>query len=244
MGNDISLFDQVQIIYQDETILVANKPAGLLSIPDGYAPNLPNLKKYLEGKFGSIWVVHRLDKLTSGLIVFARNAEAHRYLSLQFENRLVEKKYYCYVVGCPAWENFVTSFPLKVNADKKHRTLVDLEKGKPSKTAFSVVQMYTNVSYLEAIPYSGYTHQIRSHLFALGFPIFGDELYGFKETRYQNLLPEELRAGFKGFLMLCAKQITLDLPMNSQPKTFTIVLPQYFLDFFNTLIKKILYEND
>jgi tRNA pseudouridine32 synthase / 23S rRNA pseudouridine746 synthase len=236
MSIESTPLNQVQIIYLDDDILVVNKPAGLLTISDGYDPAQPYLKKYLEGKFGPIWVVHRLDKLTSGLIVFARNAEAHRYLSLQFENRSVEKKYHCYVVGKPAWTTYLNDYPLKVNADKKHRTLVDLEKGKPSKTAFSVIQTYTYLSCLEAIPHSGYTHQIRSHLYSLGFPIVGDELYGFKETRYQNLLPENLRDGFQGFLMLCAKQITLNLPLDHQPKTFSINLPHYFLDFHNALI--------
>jgi RluA family pseudouridine synthase len=236
MGTENVVLDQVQIVYQDDDILVVNKPAGLLTISDGYDPTQPYLKKYLEGKFGPIWVVHRLDKLTAGLIVFARDPEAHRYLSVQFEKRMVEKKYYCYVVGHPDWQSRVNDSPLKVNADKKHRTLVNLEKGKPSKTSFNVLRKYTFVSFVEAIPYTGYTHQIRSHLSSMGVPIVGDELYGFKEKRYQDLLPVKMREGFGGFLMLCAKQITFSLPMDHQPKTFTINLPQHFLDFENILI--------
>jgi len=224
------------MVYQDDDILVVNKPAGLLTLSDGYDPAQPYLKKYLEGKFGPIWVVHRLDKLTAGLIVLARDSETHRYLSIQFEKRLVEKKYYCYVVGCPDWQTRVNDTPLKVNADKKHRTLPDCEKGKPSKTSFRVIRELSFVSFVEAIPHTGYTHQIRSHLYSMGFPIFGDELYGFKELGYQDVLPEKMREGFDGFLMLCAKQITLSLPMDHQPKTFTIDLPSHFLKFENVII--------
>jgi RluA family pseudouridine synthase len=236
MAYENALLEQVQIIYQDDNVLVVNKPAGLLTIADGYDPTQPYLKKYLEDKFGPVWVVHRLDKLTAGLIVFTRNSEAHRFVSLQFEKRKVEKKYYCYVVGCPGWQNQVNISLLRINADKKHRTLVDIEKGKPSKTSFFVIKQYSYVSFIEAIPYSGYTHQIRSHLYSMGFPIYGDELYGFKETRYQNLLPERMCGGFEGFLMLCATQITFSLPSDRQPKTFSIDLPRHFQDFVNSQI--------
>ena len=230
------LFDQVQIVYQDDDLLVVNKPAGLLTISDGYDPTQPYLKKYLEGKCGPVWVVHRLDKLTAGLLVFARNPEAHRFLSVQFEKRMVEKKYYCYVVGQPDWQSRINESPLRINADKKHRTLVDLTIGKPSKTRFNVLRKNIYLSFVEAIPSTGYTHQIRSHLSSMGFPIIGDELYGFKEKRYQDVLPERMRGGFSGFLMLCAKQITISIPKDHQQKTFSINLPQHFQNLDNSLI--------
>ena len=157
MDKEKLLFDQVQIIFQDDDILVVNKPAGLLTISDGYDPTQPYLKNFLESGFGRIWVVHRLDRLTAGLLVFARNPEAHRNLSNQFEKRKVEKKYYCYVIGRPDWQNQTYDCALRVNADKKHRTLADLEKGKPSKTSFTVLQKHVHVSFVEAIPFTGYS---------------------------------------------------------------------------------------
>ena len=238
------ILSQVVIVFQDDDILIVNKPAGLLTISDGYDPAQPYLKKYLEGKFGPVWVVHRLDKLTAGLIVFARNPKTHRYLSIQFEKRLVSKKYSCYVVGTPDWQNRTIVSPLKVNADKKHRTLVDFANGKPAKTSFLIVNRLSWVTLVEAVPFTGYTHQIRSHLYSIGFPIYGDALYGFKEVRYQNILPEKMRSGYGGFLMLCAHQITLSFPNDHQSRVFSIDLPQHFLDFDNTIIKKILLEND
>ena len=236
MQSAINSLEQIQIVYTDDDVLVVNKPAGLLTIADGYDPTQPYLKKYLEEKYGPVWVVHRLDKLTSGIMVFARNAQAHRFVSLQFESRQVGKKYLCFCIGSPPWQTHDELSPLRVNADKKHRTLVDVAKGKPSKTSFSIINRFQFTSFIEAVPHSGYTHQIRSHLYFLGYPIIGDGLYGFKETRYQDRLPDSLRDGFHGFLMLCAKEITLTLPSDPSPRTFTIDLPIYFQDFANSQI--------
>src|SRR5512133_3946911 len=89
------------ILYQDETLLAVNKPAGLRTIPDGYNPTLPYLAALLEPAFGRVWVVHRLDKDTSGAILFARTAESHRALNQQFEQRKVKKEYHAIAVGMP-----------------------------------------------------------------------------------------------------------------------------------------------
>ena len=89
------------LLYQDESILVVNKSAGIPVLPDGWEPEAPYLVKQLEEQFGHLWVVHRLDKITSGVLVFARTAEAHRTLSLLFESRDVHKVYHAIVIGNP-----------------------------------------------------------------------------------------------------------------------------------------------
>ena len=109
----------MDILHQDEHILVINKPAGLPVLPDGWQPDAPYLVKMLEEEFqnpstalrqaqgdnsGQVWVVHRLDKVTSGVMVFARTAEAHRALNCQFERHEVEKVYHALVEGQPNWE--------------------------------------------------------------------------------------------------------------------------------------------
>lgn len=87
----------MEIIFQDKTLIVLNKPAGIPVLPDGWDKDAPYLVKMLEDEFGRIWVVHRLDKITSGIMVFARDAESHRALNLQFENHEVEKVYHAIV---------------------------------------------------------------------------------------------------------------------------------------------------
>ena len=115
----------MQIIHVDEHILVLDKPAGIPVLPDGWEKDAPYLVKMLEEEHGKIWIVHRLDKFTSGVMVFARTAEAHRALNIQFENHEAEKVYHAIVEGEPKWNEKVAKFPLRANVGKKHRTAVD-----------------------------------------------------------------------------------------------------------------------
>ncbi len=127
------------IIHQDEHILIINKPAGLSVLPEGWEPDAPYLVKMLEEEYEKIWVVHRLDKFTSGVLVFALNAEAHRSLNIQFEKHEVEKVYRAITVGAPPWKERITKFPLRVNVGHKHRTMVDNKNGIRSETKFKVL---------------------------------------------------------------------------------------------------------
>jgi 23S rRNA pseudouridine955/2504/2580 synthase/23S rRNA pseudouridine1911/1915/1917 synthase len=120
----------MQIIHEDDQILVINKPAGLPVLPDGWDHEAPYLVKMLEEKYGKVWTVHRIDKITSGIIIFALTAEAHRSLNIQFEKHQIEKKYHAITVGVPGWTDKITKFPLRVNVGHKHRTMVDNKSGK------------------------------------------------------------------------------------------------------------------
>ncbi len=171
-----------EVLWEDEAILVVNKPAGLLTIQDGYQPELPNLAEWLKFQYGRVWTVHRLDKDTSGVIVFARSPQAHRSLNLQFEARAVRKTYHALVEGAPEWESLLTDAPLRVNADRRHRTRVDAQRGKPASTSLRVLENFAFTCLVEAQPHSGYTHQVRAHLAALGLPLLGDTLYGSRES--------------------------------------------------------------
>ena len=172
----------MDLIFSDEHILVLDKPAGLPILPDGWEKGAPYLVKLLEEEFGKIFIVHRLDKTTSGVMVFARTAEAHRALNIQFEGREAEKVYHAIVEGNPNWNEKAAKFPLRADVGKKHRTAVDDRRGKSSETRFRVLKRYQAGALVEAKPLTGRTHQIRVHAYALGHPLVGDVLYGASET--------------------------------------------------------------
>ncbi len=172
----------MQILHHDESILVVNKPAGLSVLPEGWDKDAPYLVKMLEEQYGRIWVVHRIDKTTSGIVVFALTAEAHRSLNIQFEKHEVEKKYHAILVGVPNWDEKVTKFPLRVNVGHKHRTMVDDRNGVHAETRFKILKRGQSSALAEAMPMTGRTHQIRVHAFALGYPLLGDVLYSAPAT--------------------------------------------------------------
>jgi tRNA pseudouridine32 synthase/23S rRNA pseudouridine746 synthase len=165
------------ILYADPTILVINKPAGLRTIPDGYHPELPTVQSVLTSTWGRLFIVHRLDKDTSGVLLLARDADTHRALDRQFAERQVHKTYRGLCLGVPNWQRTEIDLPLRVNGDRSHRTVVDSVHGKDAHTLVRLLQVFDGFSLIEAAPSTGYTHQIRAHLSALGFPLLGDPLY-------------------------------------------------------------------
>jgi RluA family pseudouridine synthase len=167
---------QDAVLWLDEAIVVVNKPAGLLAIRGGYGDE-PFLVQVLEPQLGRLWVVHRLDRDTSGVIVLARSGAAHRVLNNQFAERRVQKVYHALVDGVPAWGERTIDLPLRRDGDRRHRTVVDPEGGKPARTQVRLLEAFARHALLEAIPMTGRTHQVRAHLSALGLPLAGDPLY-------------------------------------------------------------------
>ena len=184
-----------EILHEDPHLLVVNKPAGLLTLPDRYEPGAQTLVAYLEKYRDKIFVVHRLDRDTSGLIVVALTAAAHQRLSMQFAGRAVEKHYLALVDGSVGWQQRTIDLPLRVNADRRHRTRVDHRDGKRASTSVNVLERFDAHALVEALPQTGRTHQIRVHLAAAGHPIIGDPLYGAGKPLYLSSFKRRYNPG-------------------------------------------------
>jgi len=169
--------DEITVLFQDETILAVNKPSGLLSAPDRYDPDAKVVSRELEMEYGRVWTVHRLDLDTSGVLLFAKDEETHRALSVQFEEREVSKAYHAVICSRPSWTETTCDMSLTPDGDRMHRTIID-GAGKPSVTDFTVLGCHAKMAIIEARPRTGRTHQIRVHLAALGYPVACDPLYG------------------------------------------------------------------
>ena len=221
----------VDIIYKDEHILILDKPAGLSVLPEGWEPDAPYLVKMLEEEFPKIWVVHRLDKSTSGVMVFALTADAHRALNIQFEKHETEKIYRAITVGAPPWKERVTKFPLRVNVGHKHRTMVDNKNGVRSETRFRVLNWNQASALVEARPMTGRTHQIRVHAYALGYPLLGDVLYSVLRQAQDGTPETEIIAR----PALHAYSLSFNHPASDERVTFIAPYPEDFQTALNVL---------
>ena len=164
------------IIAETEHWIAINKPSGLFSIPDRTQSAI-SLKDILSEKYGKIWVVHRLDQPTSGLIVFAKNEATHRYLSQQFEERKVRKIYLGMVHGTPL-ESKGSVDAAMMEHSVKRGTYITHAKGKTALTDYEVLNTYRQYSWMQFQIHTGRTHQIRVHMKHIGHPIVCDEIYG------------------------------------------------------------------
>jgi len=163
-------------ILDTSNLITLNKPSGLLSIPDREGKDI-SLKKLLIEKFGNIYTVHRLDRDTSGLIVFAKNEATHRHLSIQFEGRLTKKIYVGLVLGSPAEKKGSIDLPLAENMVQRGVMIVN-RRGKESLTEYEVLEDFGIYSWMQFQIHTGRTHQIRVHMKEIGHPIVCDAIYG------------------------------------------------------------------
>ena len=159
-----------ETIYEDEHVLVLNKPSGLLSMAKGEYSAEPTLEDY-----GLL--VHRLDRDTSGVVILAKDPETQTMLRKQFQDRKAHKTYYAVVEGCPKLDEAMIDLPIARNVKHPTTFIVDAN-GKPSQTYYKVIKKGEKNSLVELRPTTGRTHQLRVHLSYLGTPILGDRVYG------------------------------------------------------------------
>ncbi|MFN2304038.1 MAG: RluA family pseudouridine synthase [Anaerolineales bacterium] len=216
---DTSENDTLPLVYEDDDLLVINKPSGLLSIQDGYHPEYPHLTRILEPQFGEIWLVHRLDKDTSGLILLARNATTHRELNRAFRVREIKKIYHGLVTPIPEWREMDIQLPLLSNADRHHRTRVNVKHGKKAQSFCKITKWFDLGVLMEIQILTGITHQIRAHLRAFNLSLLGDILYS------AGLGPQPFQVQRT---MLHARQIAFTHPMKHTWLELTAPYPDDF----------------
>lgn len=228
-----------EIIAENDHFIVLNKPAGLLSIPDREGKEV-SLKQLLQQKYEQVFTVHRLDRETSGIIIFAKDAEMHKYLSLAFEERTVEKYYLGIVNGVPAEKSKTIDAPITEHLVKKGLMVIH-KTGKPAVTDYEVLEEFGKFSLVQFRIHTGRTHQIRVHMQYIGHPLVCDELYGdglpvrvssfkrnFKLSKYEEeekpiLSRVGLHAHRLAFTDMAGNAYNLEAPM---PKDMRALLQQ------------------
>ncbi len=209
------------IIYEDDKMLGVDKAPGLPVGGDRWDASKERLDKLLNSYFAEeqdvsreqnnsdapqtarlpfphrVYTVHRIDQDTSGLVLFAKDADTHKELSLLFEKGKPRKRYIAIVHGRPVWKETSCDLPLVPDGDKQHRTIIDKYQGKKSLTNFVFLGSAGNYSVIEALPQTGRTHQIRVHLASLGHPIVCDSLYG-KSGTMKGVFLSSFKKGWQG----------------------------------------------
>lgn len=171
------------ILFQDEDLLVCDKPSGLLSVPGRETAHKDSLALRAMRVWPRVTVVHRLDMATSGVIVLAMRKSAQSHLSRQFQQRATEKRYLAEIWGHPSQQQGEVNLPLRCDWPNRPKQMVDFELGKPAQTHWRVLESREKTSIVELVPITGRSHQLRVHMLELGHPIVGDRLYAPIEAR-------------------------------------------------------------
>lgn len=220
------------LIHSDESIIVLSKEHGVHCIPDRYGESGVTVSEALATEFGKIYTVHRLDAGTGGIMVFARNAQAHKKLCVQFEKRVVNKRYLAIISGILPAQTVM--LPIAFANHGKHK--VNFKSGKDAVTTFTPISTNGRQSIISAQPSTGRTHQIRVHLKACKTPLFQDWLYNDKISDRR--------------LTLFAESLSFHHPLNEARMSFTAPVSDFMLNISNSLglsiknMVSVIYEDN
>ncbi|MEZ4887754.1 MAG: RluA family pseudouridine synthase [Chitinophagales bacterium] len=222
----------IEVVFEDDDLLIVNKPSSIYTLPDRYNPAIPNLYTHLQRQYGEIFVVHRLDAETSGIICFAKNKDAHRKLSQDFQKRKVEKTYFTIIKGRLIQKE--GTIDLKILENPMRRGTMRANKnGKTAVTHYKVVEEFKLFSAVEVVLETGRMHQIRVHFQAIGHPLAVDSIYGEGDGFYLSMVKKRYQIGkFEeerptlSRLSLHAFRLTLIHPSSQEKVTFEAPLPK------------------
>ena len=225
---------RLNVLYDDADIVVIEKPSGLLSLPDRFDTTLENVRTLMQARFGEIFMVHRLDRETSGVMILAKHAEAHRHLNDQFEHHTAKKIYHALVSGVVERDEFPIDIPIA--SDPKRKGLMKPSaRGKEAHTNVRVLERFRVASLLECTLITGRTHQIRVHCSAIGHPLLVDPDYGTSKEfllstikRKFNLKKHSEERPIIDRLTLHAYQLTLTHPGTGEVVSFSSEPPRDF----------------
>lgn len=236
---------KIELIYEDEALLVVNKPPDLLTIPDRFDSTKPNLYHLLSMQYEEkIYVVHRIDRETSGVICFAKTEEAHKNLSQQFEGRVVEKIYLALVDGKPTPPEGTIDKPIGQHPTQAGKMTVSRD-GKTALTDYKTVEVFKAFALMEANIKTGRTHQIRVHFKFIGHPLAIDPLYGRREAfflseiknRNYQLGKDQEENPLMSRATLHAARLELNHPSTGARMSFAAAPPKDFQAVLNQLRK-------
>lgn len=237
----------LNIIFEDEEILVINKEPGMVvhPAPGNYEDTLVNALLYRYPQLNTIGterpgIVHRLDKETSGVLVIAKNQQAHNHLSEQFQRRSLEKRYLALIWGIPGSCSGTVNLPVGRHPVDRKKMSVHSRKGRSALTYWKIKEVYNKISLLEVEIKTGRTHQIRVHCAAINHPIIGDALYGGKK-RTQQLSAMSMsqtivnQLGYIQRQMLHAWKLNIVHPVSRESLEFEAPLPRDMADLIQVL---------
>lgn len=234
---------QLNIIHEDDDLIIIDKPAGLLSIPDRFRKEAPNLYIMLKNKFEDIFVVHRLDLDTSGVMVFCKNAEAHRNLNMQFDSHDVKRIYHVVVAGIVQEDEMSIDIPLLDHPTIKGK-MIPSARGKESLTVLRVLERYRIASLVQCELITGRHHQIRTHCAAIGHQLIVDGMYGQNENfmlstikRRYNIRKNEIEKPIISRVSMHSKQLEFLHPSSNELVKFTSEYPKDFAALTQVLQK-------
>lgn len=222
----------LDIIYEDDDIIVINKPKGLVVHPGAgnYNGTMANALKFHSDTLSTIsgefrpGIVHRLDKDTAGLLIVAKNDEAHAFLSSQLSDHTLGRNYYALVLGNIVENEGKIIAPIGRDDKYRQKMAVDLRDGKYAETKFKVVERFNNATLVDCALKTGRTHQIRVHMNYIGHPVIGDPLYG-----------KGNRKLYDDGQLLFAYKIHFIHPKTKKEMEFSVPLPKYFLNILSSL---------